>query len=65
MSLVYLSGSEDVRNAGHDMRNAASDMLRAANMIDQCYYAHQQFMSQWLIDFQNIAKELNKDVSQR
>jgi hypothetical protein len=39
------------------MRSAAEDMRRAADNIDSSLIQHQNFLTNWLMEFQAIMKE--------
>ena len=57
METIHLVGAEQVSSAGHNMNHAAADMKRAADTIEHTLFQHQQFMTQWLADFQTILEQ--------
>jgi hypothetical protein len=62
MERIILVGSEDVISGGRIMANAAQDMKSAASQIENALFVHQQFLQQWLCDFQQTiegAKDAN------
>ena len=53
---IYLSGSEDVKNAAHVIRRASEDMMRAANQfdctVDRLIRALEDFTSRIEVNFE-------------
>ncbi len=54
MDTVYLSGSNEVEKAGRNIAGAADQMTRAAESVASNLAQHEQFMSDWLAEFQRI-----------
>lgn len=54
---IHLIGAEQVSSAGYNMNSAASEMKRAASSIEDTLFRHQNFMTQWLQDFERILTE--------
>jgi hypothetical protein len=54
---VTLIGTEAVQSAAITMRQAAEEMRRAANHIDESLRQNQQFLLNWLTDFQTILRD--------
>lgn len=52
MDYVTLMGAEGVERAGHRMSEAAETMRRAAGDIQHALTQHEQFLENWLIQFQ-------------
>lgn len=57
---IHLIGAEQVARAGGNISGAADQMSRAASSIEDTTYRHQQFMTQWLSDLNNILQENKK-----
>jgi len=54
MNTMHLIGAEEVSRAGHNMAAAASDMQRAAGASEYALQQHQQFMTDWLRQFEAV-----------
>ena len=44
---IYLSGSDDVRNAGNRISSAATEMSRAAASMEESLYRHRVWLQEW------------------
>lgn len=58
---INLLGAEDVRSAASTMTRAASQMQSAASQIDEALQRHQQFLSDWLTNFEDALDRISKD----
>lgn len=58
---INLLGAEDVRSAASTMTRAASQMQSTASQIDEALQRHQQFLSDWLTDFEDALDRISKD----
>jgi hypothetical protein len=54
---VTLLGAEEVRHAASTMTNAAHEMKQAAASLEWVFQRQQQFMNDWLVQFEEILKE--------
>ena len=61
MDNIYLIGSDDIVRGGHIMQQAANDMQGAANEISSVLQLHQQFMRDWLYDFQTVINGMKNE----
>jgi len=52
-----LIGTETVQSAAITMRQAAEEMKKAANQLDESLRQNQQFLLNWLTDFQTILRD--------
>lgn len=57
---IHLIGAEQIASAGREMNVAAAGMRAAASHIEDTMHRHQQFMTQWLADFNSILQENKK-----
>lgn len=61
MESIYLSGSEDVRNAASTISSAADEMKRAASNLEYALQSHERFLDDWLARFQEVIESAGKD----
>jgi Sec-independent protein translocase protein TatA len=57
MEYINLVGAETVQNAASSMRQAAEEMKRAAGEMDSSFKQHEQFLRNWLTDFETILRD--------
>jgi hypothetical protein len=57
MEYIQLIGAETVSQAASSMRQAAEEMKRAASEIDYSLHRHEQFLQEWLQQFESILNE--------
>ncbi len=51
---VTLVGAEQVSSAAYAIRDAAQEMKRAAGEMEAAFLRHQQFLNEWLAQFESI-----------
>jgi len=58
MDMVHLVGAEQVQSAARTIREAAGVMERAASSINDSLFRHQQFLDQWLAQFEAVVQKI-------
>lgn len=51
MDSIYLQGAEEISKAAYVIRDAAEDIKTASYNLANALEFHQQFLTQWLVEF--------------
>lgn len=54
MESILLVGTEEVRRAAHSMQAAAERMANVSSNMQFVFEAHQRFLNDWLLRFEQI-----------
>ncbi len=62
MDMMHLIGAEQVSTAGYNMQQAAERMANVSANMQTVFEAHQRFLDDWLLQFEQAVKALGKAV---
>ena len=54
METIYLNGAQDVHRAGSAIQDAARQMANVSSNMQLVLEAHQRFLDDWLLRFEQI-----------
>ena len=62
MPTMDLIGAENVSRAGFQMKDAAKSMANVSANMQAVFEAHQRFLDDWLLRFEQAVEALSKAV---